>query len=260
LVQMLVYRKSLEGLGRDFETVFLGDALLTPERCVTALFRYVEAVCVPDMSFNGTCLDAACAIAMAPSTLGSVDSMEMGMLPAEAYTLGFTAQRKSWAVSCNTRDLVPGQYTLLLHAKDSMDEEETALSSDTTPQVARFRYCFLYPKVEIRVDAVTPEANKRKTAQARLVRPEDVDVLDAATFLERTAPWADRSVLDTHMQHLQITAAKLSEQQGSLSGTVLSAMETAEACDYLGKFLDYVPEQNKTLGRQMWKITSFCKF
>lgn len=201
--------------------------------------------------FNGSCIEAACAAALAPSTLGNVDSMEMGVLPAEAYAVGCEVHYTSQPLSCKIRHLTPGQYTLLIH----VDEGVTGTTWNLTrTKRATFRYSFLCPKIEIRTDAMTSGEDADEATQRRIVRPEDVEVMDAATFLERTAPWVDRSALDIHMQHLRESAEEhLRQTLGQITPEpipedILSAMEPGEACDHLGRFLDHIPKQNNPSG------------
>jgi hypothetical protein len=63
-----------------------------------------------------------------------------------------------------------------------------------------------------------------------------VEVMDAAAFLERTAPWVGRAEVDAHVQHLRKTVAALSNMV-TAPENILSVMGSEEACELLGKFI-----------------------
>lgn len=257
VVQMLVSRQYADGRPTgddgDFafgpparEAIFLGDGLLGPERCVTGLLRYLAAVCIPDGYGSNSCLDAVCAIATAPSTLEKdrVDSMEMSILPAEAWTTGHMGKSFGMGGSCKIRNLIPGQYSILVQVDE---EKERVMGADArfpSLQPATFRYCFVCPKTEILVGKTATQAQDGEDAGASealkvvptVVDPEMVEVMDATTFLSRTAPWLGRVELDAHVQHLHKTAAMLSET-GVARDNILSVMGSEEACGLLGTFV-----------------------
>jgi hypothetical protein len=257
VVQMLVSRQYEDGRPTkddgdfDFgpparEVIFLGDGLLGPERCVTGMLRYLAAVCIPDGYGSNSCLDAVCAIATAPSTLEQdrVDSMEMSILPAEAWTTGHLGKSFSMGESCKIRKLLPGQYSIIVQIDE--EKEKFMMLNERFPklQPAAFRYCFVCPKTEILVGktaTVEPYGAAAVASEAlavvpTVVDPEMVEVMDATTFLSRTAPWLGRVELDAHVQRLHLTATLLSET-GLAPDNILSVMGSDEACRLLGKFV-----------------------
>lgn len=228
------------------EAIFLGDGLIGPERCVTGMLRYLAAVCMPDGYGSNSCIDAACAIATAPSTMEKdrVESMEMSILPAEAWTTGHMGKSFGMRGSCKIRKLVPRQYSIIVQIDD---EKEKVREDDNRPpkhQPATFRYCFVCPKTEIRVGPTAPleqdggdeSASEDPTVAPTNVDLEMVEVMDATTFLSRTAPWLGRVELDAHVQHLHKTASMLSETRVA-PDNILSDMGSEEACRLLGRFI-----------------------
>lgn len=154
-------------------------------------------------------MDAACAVATAPSTLGKdrLESMEMGVLPAEAWSTGFLAKLNDMRGSCKIRHLLPGQYSIIVQVDEKEEMVRGADSRFPPLEPAIFRYCFLCPKTKILLDWKATQGQDEdgtgvSEAPTVVIDPGTVDVMDAATFLGRTAPWLGPVELDAHIQHL----------------------------------------------------------
>lgn len=222
LVQILVSHGRDAVLLPGLETIFLGDGLIGPERCVTGILNYIEAQGTPIDEKAGSALLAAMAFATAPISLGSTNTHGISMIPAEAYMFGAIALQYETSISCPICNLEPGQFTALVNFDGFV------------------KYCFVRPKVRIHADVNWDDI--------MCVTPGDIDVMDARAFLEETAPWADVTKLEAQIAKTQQHVAAVHRKEAPASET-LKVMDHEEACRHINKCIANFAKQREERDR-----------
>uniref|UniRef100_A0A8H7N720 Uncharacterized protein n=1 Tax=Bionectria ochroleuca TaxID=29856 RepID=A0A8H7N720_BIOOC len=245
-----------------YEYFFLGDAFLTPTRFITGLFRYMRNMIGLRASFDNTSgFDAAMCFAASSSSLSDGEIGEINVLPADIFNfsrLSFRSVRLSGRYS-EMRDLVPGQWTVLLTRTvsfpESLDLEAVATDKNVT---TKFHCAFMRPKRKIL-------ARSRAKRDVEL-QSEDVDVFDLQGFLQETIPHANfydlRPLFGQLIEHTspkierQHTSTNVPSQAHDKYDRILAYLSTEQACNMVTRFMDNtVVVQNRKEKIKYWTST-----
>ncbi|VUC33955.1 unnamed protein product [Clonostachys rosea] len=193
----------------QYEYFSLADALLSPVRLLTGLFRYMSMMrSLTFVSGGTTTLNVAACFAASSSSLTSTQFGEIGPLPAQIYKYGVDASRMTSHRGrfSAMRDLQPGQWTVLLRQIRS----------------SRFQYAFVKARQMIRI--------KESVESRKPIEPDMIEVFSVEDFLRDTAPDVDVSgVQNLYSQLLP---------EGPDTSSVLTLMDTQEACILLDEFVN----------------------
>lgn len=224
-----------------FEVFAIADALLSPVRVVTGLFQYLGTQTgLGIQRFWGTGVTGAHSFAIGSSSLGGNRSLEISALPPELYRNSINAYHSyhsSMYQGCYsmTQDLLPGQWTILVTQGFKVPAERAHR------RVASLGYAFIQSKIAI---STTPTEDGRTE-----IKPEDLEIVDFAGFLQKTAPHVDCSQLQYHFDALQEAAFKMHNMKVPETG-VLTFLEATDVCKLLDRFIDNVSAMNDD-----WKRT-----
>ncbi|CAG9977519.1 unnamed protein product [Clonostachys byssicola] len=245
-----------------YEYFFLGDAFLSPTRFITGLFRYMRNMIGLRASFDNTSgFDAAMCFAASSSSLSDGEIGEINVLPADIFNfsrLSFRSVRLSGRYS-EMRDLVPGQWTVLLTRTvsfpESLDLEAVATDKNVT---TKFHCAFVRPKRKIL-------AKSRAKRDVEL-QSEDVDVFDLRGFLQETIPHANfnnlRPLFEQLIEHTspkierQHTSTNIPSQTHDKYDRILAYLSAEQACNLVTRFMDNtVVVQNRKEKIKYWTST-----
>lgn len=245
-----------------YEYFFLGDAFLSPTRFITGLFRYMRNMIGLRASFDNTSgFDAAMCFAASSSSLSDGEIGEINVLPADIFNfsrLSFRSIRLSGRYS-EMRDLVPGQWTVLLTRTvsfpESLDLEAVATDKNVT---TKFHCAFIRPKRKIL-------AKSRAKRDVEL-HSEDFDVFDLRGFLQETIPHANfndlRSLFEQLIEHTspkierQHTSTNIPSQAHDKYDRILAYLSAEQACNLVTRFMDNtVVVQNRKEKIKYWTST-----
>lgn len=230
--QMLVQQQHGTGRPVDRSLVYLGDALLKPERLATGLLLYLHSLLPSDGTVgdgegrNGLFSFSSCPESLAAAAADALAAPEISPIPAESFAVPFrSSSAPGGALWPRMRDLVPGGWTVLVSLEVHWDRRSPS---------HRIRYAFVRARHgRIAVDP-PPSPPTPQPPDA-----DDLEVVGLVRFLAVTAPEVNPAVVESCLRGLA------DELAGAPIGGVLprgvdplSVISQPEAADMLRGFLD----------------------
>ena len=220
-----------------FNSVYLGDSLLGPERFVAGFLAYLRTSFTCFSYINPSA--RLFTFSTAPSSLSSspLTSAEMSPIPAESFALD--ADFLPDSIRPKVRDLDPDGWTVLVSFEHHWDRElehaafewSFARVQDRTaqepprPRADYIRYAFVRARRQI---------IKVASTSSKVLGPDELEVMDMKDFLAIMAPEVDPELVDIHLKELaeQLVHAP---GQGILPSGVepLSVLDRKEAVEML---------------------------
>ncbi|KAK7755675.1 hypothetical protein SLS62_002286 [Diatrype stigma] len=207
----------LYGLHGKFDTIFLGDAMLTPIRLVSGLFSMLRTWLKDDpyVSSHHYSMTAAHAFASAPSSLEDTSQIEVSYRPKDAHQ-----RSRDAGFQYVIRHLQQGTWTVLINVE--------RLDSPSRRNAIRFRVAF----VKAHRDT---EATRESAEQ---LGPEDIAVVDIEGFLRATAPGVEIGGLSALEKSLNELAEKMygapeDAHSTSTGESVLHSFTVDEAYEFI---------------------------
>ncbi|KAH8812185.1 hypothetical protein F5884DRAFT_898497 [Xylogone sp. PMI_703] len=229
-VQLLIRHEdsSRYGMRYPFEYFDLADSLVNPVRLVTGLFKYLECLAnrlIP--RWDGTGVIVSYCFALSSPLLGDNQPLEISSLPPETYRWAKNAHFYG-GEGCYSimRDLLQGEWTILVVRVNQEDEDNNLV------RLISLKYAFIRSKIAI-------SSNPSSESYIK-VKPEDLEIFDAAGFLQQAAPNIDRSQLQYHFDALQERFSKTRHTR-AIGRKLLSFLEKGEVCALLDQFISNVP-------------------
>ncbi|KAK3937290.1 hypothetical protein QBC46DRAFT_416520 [Diplogelasinospora grovesii] len=239
--QMLVQQQHGTGLPFDRSLIYLGDALLKPERLATGLLLYLHSLLPSDGTagdgegrkglFSFSSCPSSLAATAAAADADALAAPEISPIPAESFAVPFrSSSAPGGALWPRMRDLVPGGWTVLVSLEVHWDRRSTS---------HRIRYAFVRPR-HGRI-AVDPPPSPTPPTPPTPQPPDaaELEVVGLVRFLAVTAPEVDPAVVERCLDGLA------GELAGAAIGGVLprgvdplSVLSQPEAADMLRGFLD----------------------
>jgi hypothetical protein len=215
-VQQILVRTNMSYGGDEFlyKYIYLGDALLKPERFAAGLLLYLHSLVMYKDAPHQMQLFS---FSSAPASIASdaLTSAEVSPILAENFAVSSRPR---------VRDLVPGGWTVIV------SQEEYKAPRYRSYAAHFIRYAFVRAsqrRISVDLSPRTPPG------------PEELEVVGLKEFLGATAPEVDTAIVDRRLHNL---AEKLAagEYEGTLPpGTErLSALSQAEAANMLPGFFE----------------------
>ncbi|KAI1282692.1 hypothetical protein F5Y07DRAFT_350634 [Xylaria sp. FL0933] len=218
----------------QYRSVYLGDALLKPERLASGFFLYL-ATLVPGGDYIFDSKAQLFSFSSGPSSL-SADlrtSAQISPILAESWAMPIFFSDEDTLASPRVRDMVPEGWTILV----SQEMHE----APTRPYSFSIRYAFIRPRRQrIEVDSPTSQAPGA----------EDFEVVGLRRFLEITAPGIESSIIDRRLREAaDRIAAGPWPNWATLPSRIdpLSVFNREEVIELLPDFLNGARELNQCL-------------
>ncbi|OAA56341.1 hypothetical protein SPI_07952 [Niveomyces insectorum RCEF 264] len=223
--QMLVQQQHGTGRAFDRSLVYLGDALLKPERLATGFLLYLHSLLPSDGTAGddegrkGLFSFSSCSASLVADAAAAAP--EISPIPAESFAVPFRSSSAPGGVLWpRMRDLVSGGWSILVSLEVHWDRRSPSHC---------IRYAFIRPRHgRITVDPPTspPEA-------------DELEAVDLLRFLALTAPEVDSAAVESCLYGLteELTSETI---EGVLprGAEPLSVLSQPEAAAILQGFLD----------------------
>lgn len=222
----------------NYESVYLGDALLKPERLASGFPVYLVTL----LPGGDDIFDSKAQLFSFSSCPGSLSadsrtSAQISPILAENWALPMSFSDGGTLASPRVRDMVPEGWTIIVSQQMHWDSAASYTYS--------IRYAFIRPRRQrIMIDSPTLQPPG----------PEDLEVVGLRGFLETMALEIDPSIVD---RRLQDVAERLAAGPWPNSGALpshtdpLSVFTYAEAVESLPEFLGGARELNQRLREDM---------
>jgi hypothetical protein len=221
-----------------YGSVYLGDALLKPERLASGFLFYLTTL----LPGGDDTFDSKAQLFSFSSCPGSLSadprtSAQISPIPAENWALPMYFSDGDTLALPRVRDMVPEGWTIVV--SQQMHWDSTASYSYS------IRYAFIRPRRQrIIIDLPTLKPPD----------PEDLEVVGLGGFLDVTAPEIDPSIIDRRLHEAaDRLAAGPWPNSGALPSHIdpLSVFTHAEAAESLSDFLGSARELNRRLCESM---------
>lgn len=235
--------------------LYLGDAMLKPERFAAGFLQYLRSLITGDLEINPQLYSFACA----PSSLVDMSCKEVSPIPAENFTIPVECLKQDIAQKLvaglpteldedstlpecwpKVRDLASGSWVVLVSKEEYRDRHalETrdwnAWPRQST-QASYLKYAFVRLKTQILAKNVPAS-----------VGPEAIEVMSLKGFLKVTAREVNPELVDQRLRDLELYIFSAPNQVPLGPGLEwLSVLEPHEAGTILKDFLEdaaYVKE------------------
>lgn len=239
--QMLVQQQHGTGRPVDRSLVYLGDALLKPERLATGLLLYLHSLLPSDgTAGDGEGRKGLFSFSSCPTSLAATAANaapEISPILAESFAVPFrSSSAPGGALWPRMRDLVPGGWTVVVSFEVHWDRRSPS---------HRIRYAFVQAR-HGRIAVDPPPSPTPPTPQP--LGHRELKVVGLVQFLAITAPEVDPAVVEGCLRGLA------NELAGAQIGDVLprgvdplSVLSQPEAADILRGFLDESRRVNRRL-------------
>lgn len=226
----------------NYGSVYLGDALLKPERLASGFLIYLVTL----LPGGDDIFDSKAQLFIFSSCPGSLSadsrtSAQISPILGENWALPMRESDGDTLASPRVRDMVPEGWTIIVSQQMHWDSAASYSYS--------IRYAFVRPRRQrIMVDSPTLQP----------LDPQNLEVVGLRGFLAVTAPEIDPSIIERRLHEVAVRlAAGPWPNSGALPSHIdpLSVFTHAEAAESLSEFLSGARELNQRLSKDMREHT-----